>query len=91
MSGQALEQGRAAFPAQVWSEAFEQLQAAHAESPLDSEDLELLAAVRISDRTRGRQHRHLGAGPSQLASFRCRARAARCAIWTMPDDATSGR
>jgi hypothetical protein len=45
MSGQALEQGRAAFPAQVWSEAFEQLQAAHAESPLDSEDLELLAAV----------------------------------------------
>ena len=45
MSGQALEQGRAAFPAQVWSEAFEQLQAAHAESPLDSEDLELLAVV----------------------------------------------
>lgn len=35
MSGSVLNEGRAAFRAQAWPEAFDHLQAAQAESPLE--------------------------------------------------------
>ena len=77
----AIEQGRECFRRQSWSAAFSQLSAADSESPLDPEDLVLLAqAARLIGRQAegtdflARAHQgFLGLGESQWA--------ARCAFW----------
>ncbi|MBA3279762.1 MAG: hypothetical protein H0U22_13850 [Geodermatophilaceae bacterium] len=81
MSGSVLNEGRAAFRAQAWPEAFDHLQAAQAESPLEPEDLERLAAVAYltgrddvsADAWALAHHGWLRSGEP--------ARAARSAIW----------
>ena len=77
----AIEQGRESFRRQSWSAAFSQLSAIDSESPLDPEDLVLLAqAARLIGRQSegtdflARAHQgFLGRGESQWA--------ARCAFW----------
>jgi DNA-binding NarL/FixJ family response regulator len=80
-AGSDLERGRNAYGRQAWSEAFDRLSAADAESPLELEDLERLgmAATLIgrdydTDALAARAHNEY-VGRGELT------RAARCAFW----------
>ena len=80
-AGTALERGRDAYARRAWSDAFDQLSTADAESPLEAEDLERLgtAAELI-----GRDDIGDAVGPRAYDAFVGRGdltRAARCAFW----------
>jgi ATP/maltotriose-dependent transcriptional regulator MalT len=77
----ALEQGRGAYANRAWADAFEALSRANEETPLEAEELELLARAAymlgLDDEYRGAleqaYHAFRGAGEA--------SRAARCAWW----------
>ena len=80
-TGNALERGRDAYARQAWSDAFDQLSAADADSPLEPDDLERLS---VAAGLIGREQDSFAVGTRAYDILVGRGeltRAARCAFW----------